>query len=185
VLFLEYMDPLQYPPPPIDYTPHYPYIPSAPSQFSRMIESIEASLQNFQKLDLSSIGLETSNTLAATTLLMQKLDRVDLQGTVGNLDTLITNLNATVGSLNATVNGMALNKLSGNANELVIGLKSTNLKLQTVLDHVGDAPIGDTVNNLQSALKTLNDVLQQLNRYPSGFIFGEPPPPAKSVKPPQ
>ncbi len=184
ILFLEYLDPAKYPPPPIDYTPHNPYIPSAPGEFTRMLESIESSLQNFQNLDLRSIGLEASNTLAATALLMQKLDRVDLQTTVGGLDTLLTNLNTTVANLNKTVNGMDLSKLSGNANELVMGLKQTNVKLQTVLDHVGDAPIGDTINNLQSALQTLNDVLQQLNRYPSGFIFGKPPLPAKSVKPP-
>jgi len=33
-------------------------------------------------------------------------------------------------------------------------------------------------------LQTLNQVLLQLKQYPSGFIFGAPPHPAKSVQPP-
>lgn len=177
VLFLQYLDPASYPPPPIDYTPDNPYIPSAPSQVTRMLESIEQSLENIQKLNLGGLGTEASNALAQTSLLVEHINRLDLQDTVNKA-------NALLDTLNTTVAGMKLNKLGGNANELVLQLKDTNQKLQTVIEKVGSAPLGETVDSLNADLQTLNQVLLQLKQYPSGFIFGEPPPRAKSVQPP-
>lgn len=184
VLFLEYLDPRSYPPIAIDYTPRYPYVPSAPSQVTRMLESIEQSLQNLQKLDLGSIGSEASNALAQTSLLVEQINHLDLQKTVGKADALLDTLNTTVGNVNTTIAGMKLDQLGGNADDLVVQLKESNRKLQTVMDKLGNAPLGETVDNLNADLQTLNAVLLELKRYPSGFIFGEPPPRAKSVQPP-
>jgi ABC-type transporter Mla subunit MlaD len=177
VLFLQYLDPKSYPPFAIDYTPKYPYIPSAPSQIARMLDSIQDTLNNLQKLNFGGLGMETSNALAQTALLAQELNRLDLKDTVDKANRLLD-------TLNTTVSGMKLDRLGGNANELVMQLKDTNQKLQTVIDKVGNAPLGETIDNLNSDLQTLNQVLLQLKQYPSGFIFGEPPPRAKSVEPP-
>ena len=183
IISINYLNPIAYPPPILDYTPANPYIPSAPSQFARLVESIEQTLQNFQNLDLKSIGFQASNALASAALVLQKVDHLNLESSVGNLNTLVTNLNDTVVNINTTISKMDLHKLGGNANDLVASLKETNLKLQTTLDHVNSAPVADTVENLRSSLRTLNEVLQKLNQYPSGFILGEPPLPAQSVKP--
>src|SRR5215469_864982 len=129
VIFLQYLDPEKYPPIAIDYTPQYPYVPSAPSQITRMLESIEASLQNLQKLDLEAIGKGASNTLAETTLLVQKLNHLDLDKTVTKADTLLDTLDTTVKNVNQTVTGMQLDRLGNNADDLVLQLKESNLKL--------------------------------------------------------
>jgi phospholipid/cholesterol/gamma-HCH transport system substrate-binding protein/paraquat-inducible protein B len=184
VLFLQYLDPETYPPLAIDYTPRNPYVPSAPSQITRMLESIEASLENLQKLDLGAIGTGASNALAETTLLVQKLNRLDLDKTVAKADSLLDSLDTTVKNVNHAVTGMQLDKLGGNADDLVVQLKESNAKLQTVMDKLGNAPLGETIDSLNADLQTLNAVLLQLKQYPSGFIFGEPPKPAKSVQPP-
>jgi phospholipid/cholesterol/gamma-HCH transport system substrate-binding protein len=184
VLFLQYLDPKSYPPLAIDYTPDNPYIPSAPSQVTRMLESIEQSLQNLQKLDLGSIGSEASNALAQTSLLVEQLNRMDLKDTVSKANNLLDTLDTTVKNVNTTITGMKLDQLGGNADDLVIQLKESNRKLQIVMDKLGNAPLGETVDNLNADLQTLNAVLLELKRYPSGFIFGEPPPRARSVEPP-
>lgn len=185
ILALEYFDPTNNPPSHIDYKPHHPYIPSVPGQVTRMLESIERSLRNLQKLDFEGIGLGVSNTLAKTTLLLDKLDRVDIEGVVVKVDTLLDGIKVAVAEVKTTIAAMEMETLSKNANGLVVGLKETNLKLQTVLDHVGDVPMQDTVGDIRSAIQTLNDVLVELKRYPSGFIFGDPPAPAKSVETPK
>jgi phospholipid/cholesterol/gamma-HCH transport system substrate-binding protein/paraquat-inducible protein B len=184
VIFLQYLDPDTYPPIAIDYTPLYPYVPSAPSQITRMLESIEQSLQNLQKLDLEAIGRGASNTLAQTTLLVQKLNHLDLDKTVTKADKLLDTLDSTVKNVNATVTSMKLDRLGNNADDLVLQLKESNAKLQTVMDKLGNAPLGETIDSLNADLQTLNQVLLQLKQYPSGFIFGAPPHPAKSVQPP-
>ena len=184
VLFLEYLNPESYPPIAIDYTPQNPYIPSAPGQFTRLLESIEESLQNLQKLDLGAIGTGASNALAETTILLRHLDSLDLQKTVTKANTLLDTMDKTVGNVNTTIASMSLDKLGGNADDLVVQLKESNRRLQAIMDKLGNAPLGETVDNLNGDLQTLNAVLLELKRYPSGFIFGEPPQPAKSVQPP-
>ncbi|HTR43130.1 MAG TPA: MlaD family protein [Pseudomonadales bacterium] len=184
VLFLQYLNPKNYPPLAIDYKPENPYIPSAPSQVTRMLESIDASLQNLQKLDFGSIGSEASNALAQTSILVEQLNRMDLKETVTKANNLLDTLNTTVGNVNTTVAGMKLDQLGGNADDLLVQLKESNRKLQTVMDKLGSAPLSETVDNLNTDLQTLNAVLLELKRYPSGFIFGEPPRRAKSVEPP-
>jgi phospholipid/cholesterol/gamma-HCH transport system substrate-binding protein/paraquat-inducible protein B len=183
VLFLQYLDPSNYPPLTIDYTPNNPYVPSAPSQITRMLESIEASLDNLQKLDLGAIGTEASNALAQTSLLVEQLNHADLKDTVAKANNLIDTLDSTVKNVNKTVTSMKLDQLGNNADDLVLQLKESNAKLQTVMDKLGNAPLGETIDSLNADLQTLNQVLLKLKQYPSGFIFGEPPHPAKSVQP--
>ena len=184
VLSLERLNPEANPPPILDYNPRHPFIPSAPGQFTRILESIEQSLQNLEKLDFQSIGIGASNTLAETTLLMKRLNQIDLDKTVGKANTLLDNLNSTIGNLNNTVNGMNLEALGTNANNRLVELKDTNIKLQQAIDSIGTAPIAQTLDGLRSTLNTLNEVLLELKKYPSGFFLGPPPLPAKSVKPP-
>lgn len=191
ILALEMLKPEGSPPPVIDYTPRYYYIPSAPAQFTRMLDSIEKSLTSIQKLDFVSIGQGVTNALAAVTQLSDKLDKLDLQGVITNANTLLVDLKVAsaklqdaVGQVEETLKNMKLDTVSQNANGLIVGIRETNAKVQTVLDHVGAAPVAQTVAELQQALQNLNTVLVELKRYPSGFFLGEPPLPARSVQTP-
>jgi phospholipid/cholesterol/gamma-HCH transport system substrate-binding protein len=184
LLALEYLDPARNPPPAIDYKPRYAYIPSAAGQFTRILESIESSLRHLQDINVASIGHSISNVLESTRQLMDKVNKVDLGQIATNANGLLVELKSSVGELDTTIKGMKLDALSQNADGLITGLKETNLKLQTVLDKVGAVPMQDTVGDIRSAIQTLNDVLLELKQYPSGFIFGKPPLPAKSVETP-
>lgn len=185
ILALEYFDPKENPPPHIDYTPHHSYIPSVPGAVTRMLESIEKSLRNIQDMDFKAIASGVSNTLDRASLLLEKVNRIDLEGMSSKVDELLDRLKVAVTQIDTTIKGMDLEALGKNADGLVVGLKETNTKLQTVLDHVGAVPMQDTVGDIRSAVQTLNDVLLELKRYPSGFIFGQPPVPARSVETPK
>jgi ABC-type transporter Mla subunit MlaD len=184
ILWLETLNPASYPPPEIDYTPRYYYVPSAPSQITRLLESIEKSLSNLEHLDMKSIGISVTNTLDATTRLVDKLDRLDLGAISTNANELLVEVRNLSTNLQQTVNSMKLEAVSDNANELLTGLRDSNAKLQLVLDHLGMVPMQQTIGDLRETMQNLNQVLLQLKQYPSGFIFGEPPPPAKGVKSP-
>jgi paraquat-inducible protein B len=192
ILSLEDLRPEEAPPPPIDYTPRYEYIPSAPAQFTRMLDAIEKSLNSVQKLDFGSIGQSVTNALAAVMLLSAKLDKLDFQNLATNASSLMIDLKGTslklqdaVTQVQDTLKGMKLENVGQNANDLITGLRETNVKLETVLDHVGTAPVAQTVVEFQQALQNLNTVLVELKRYPSGFFLGEPPLPARSVQTPR
>ena len=184
ILALEHLNPRDCPlPPPIDYTPRHPYLPSVPGQFTRMLESIERSLHNVQKLDVEAIGVGVSNVLDEVKQVLAKINRLDLERTLGKADTLLDQAKTTVATVDTTIKSMKLDTLSGDADGLVVGLKESNTKLQTVLDHLGTVPMEATVGDIRSTFQTFEEVLSELKRYPSGFIFGQPPAPAKSVEP--
>jgi ABC-type transporter Mla subunit MlaD len=184
ILWLETVNPASFPPPELDYTPRYYYIPSAPSQITRLLESIERSLNNLQRLDLANIGIGLTNTLDAASRLVDKLNQIDLGAISTNANALLLEVRDLSTNLQQTVNGMKLEAVSHNADALLTGLQDSNAKLQLVLDHLGMVPMQQTVGDLRETIQNLNQVLSQLKQYPSGFIFGEPPPPAKGVKTP-
>jgi phospholipid/cholesterol/gamma-HCH transport system substrate-binding protein len=184
MLALEKLNPTNYPPLAIDFIPKHLYIPSAPAQLTRMLESIEKSLNNFQQFDLATIGQGVSNTLASVTRLVDNMNRVDMQTLSTNANGLMVQVKDLSARIQDTIEGMKLQSVSRNTDELLAGLRETNTKLQTVLDRVNAVPIQQTVGDLHDAVRSLNDVLLKLNQYPSGFFLGEPPAPARNVQAP-
>lgn len=69
VAYLEadYLDPERNPPLEIDWTPKYPYIPSARSRIVQLSDSVERILQNFEQLDIPQLTSSIEKSLAAIT----------------------------------------------------------------------------------------------------------------------
>jgi phospholipid/cholesterol/gamma-HCH transport system substrate-binding protein len=189
ILSLENLNPKDYPPLVLDYKPHYLYVPSAPAQFTRMLEAIEAALENIRRLDIEGIGQSITNTLAAVTQLADKVAKLDVQAIGTNANSLITDVRGVANQLHDavtqvqdTIKGMKLGTVSKDADALLTELRDTNAKLQVVLDKAGASPIQQTVAELHLVLENLNGVLTELKRYPSGFLFGKPPPPVPGME---
>jgi phospholipid/cholesterol/gamma-HCH transport system substrate-binding protein len=183
ILALEYLDLEHNPPPPITYTPRNLYIPSAPGQFTRMLDAIQKSLHNLEELNFAEIGSGVTNTLRSTAQLMEKFNRIDLKTISTDITSLLVELRGAVVEIRETLKAMKLDTVGQNADQLLGSLRETSDKLQIVLDKVGAAPLQDTISDIREAVQTLNGVLLELKQYPSGFILGKPPLPAKSVQP--
>jgi ABC-type transporter Mla subunit MlaD len=195
IISLDHVDPTKNPPMKITWKPRDFYIPSAPSVFGQMLASIEKSLHNLEELDLSALGQSAQQALHSVDKVVQKLDGLDLQGLSTNVNGLVSDLRGTSAKLQTlvddaggTIKGMHLPNVAKNADQLITGVERTNLKLQSLLDNLIGlelAPLTDTLLNARDATANLNDALRELKDYPSGFIFGRPPPPAKSVERPR
>lgn len=190
IVSLDIVDPKLYPPIKVTWTPRHYYIPSAESQFSQMVTSIEKSLRSLEKLDFGKLGEVLEKDLVAVDRLLQQLEGFDFAKMGTNISTLFVDLRETNGKLQAfidttkdTVEGMKLETVAKNAHELLVELRGVVGKVEPVLQSLEEAPLSETLVNARRATENLNDVLRDLKQYPSGFFFGEPPPPAKSVDP--
>ncbi|MFO1476316.1 MAG: MlaD family protein [Verrucomicrobiota bacterium] len=183
IVSLDYLDPDQYPPPEIDFTPNHFYIPSAPSQFTRLLEAIEKSLHDVEQIDFVAVTKGVTNVLSGMTRMTEELEHVNLTSIGTNANALLIQLNQVVMEVKETIKGMHLDKTGRNADALITGLQQTNDKLQVLLNHANQAPVAGTIDDIRQAVRTLNEVLIELKQYPSGFIFGAPPIPASSVRP--
>ena len=123
-LELDYVDTLPAPVLPIDWTPQNIYIPSTPS-----------TVQTF---------------VSAATEIIDRLHRLDIEGTVANLNKLLVTANdriagvdttglsrhaeRTLTRLDTTLDGIASRKISDQAVGLITELRQTNAELRTFLD---------------------------------------------------
>jgi ABC-type transporter Mla subunit MlaD len=190
LLALEYVNPNEYPPPSLPRPPQHLYIPSAPSQFNQMLTSMERSLRKLSQLDLEKLSAALHQVLLAADNLLDHINAVNFEQVGTNVNGLVTELRGlgakshqTIENLNRTVNQMDLAKLSGDADTLLLRLQATTHHLEVLLANVNAGSLNETIASVQRASVELEQVLHELKQYPSGFLFGSPPPPAKGIVP--
>jgi ABC-type transporter Mla subunit MlaD len=191
ILSLEYVNPANYPPLILLWVPRNAYIPSAPSQFNQLLASVEKSLRNLEQVDFGKLSRSVDAGLDSVQLVLKGAERIDFEGLSTNANGLLTELRDTnlklrglITSTQGTVKGLNLEKLSASADSLVTELRDTVQKLQPGLAALDFNGINDTLANARRAIQTFDEAMRGLKEYPSGFIFGGPPPPAKSVQHP-
>ena len=190
ILSLEYMDPVQNPEIQVPWTPNYTYIPAAGSQFGELLTAVEKTLHNLQQLDFSNINQLVQYDLKSAGRVLDRAGQVDFAGISTNAEDLLaelrssnTQLHSLLKNADSTVDQMKLQKLTGDIDSLVGQLQLTVLDLKHNLANVDFESLNQTLQNARRTLDQANEVLSQLKQYPSGFIFGSPPPTIKQVQP--
>ncbi|MDX2226120.1 MAG: MlaD family protein [Verrucomicrobiae bacterium] len=100
-LSLDYLNPKDHAPMPITWKPHHFYIPSAKSQLSQMISSLEKSLRKIENLPLDKIGTNLDELLIEVRYsnikaqsFMDTLNESNLRESIENLGTITENLDS-------------------------------------------------------------------------------------------
>jgi ABC-type transporter Mla subunit MlaD len=192
IVSLEYLDPAENPPLQVSWTPATHYIPAVPGQFSQMLGSIEKSLRNFEKLDFELLSLTLHQSLDGMSSVLRKLEQLQFADIGTNVNGLVTELRTTNGKLKdfleettGTVKKMQLDGLARQADTMLRELTAVSERIDSTLQGLESAPIGQTIQNALQATERLNSVLHDLKQYPSGFLFGQPPSAARSVEKPR
>ncbi len=190
ILSLEYLNPTNNPPAQVPWTPKHTYIPAAPGLFGELLASIERSLRNIERLDFGSINELVQGDMRSVDRLLGHVDKVDF----GSLSTNATALLAEIRSSNAqlktllahtddTVSDMHLEKLSQHVDGLVGQVSETLGKLEPGLANIDFDALNQALANARQAIQDLDDAVRELKRYPSGFLFGKPPPRLPEAQP--
>jgi ABC-type transporter Mla subunit MlaD len=197
IISLEYLDPEENPAMKVSWTPKHTYIPSAPGLLGDLLVSLQKVLHKVNHLDVTALGQLAETDLKSVSNVLDRVDKVDLQGLSTNATALLEEArrsNVKIGGLlddaDATVKKLQLDKLIKDADALVGQLQDTVNKLEPGLTSIDFASLNETLASLnqtlaraRQAMQNVDDVLTQLKQYPSGFIFGKPPPRLKEVQP--
>jgi ABC-type transporter Mla subunit MlaD len=183
VVALQTLDPARYPPLAVPWKPKYLYIPSAPSQLGRLLASVDKTLSNLEKLDTGELSRNLNRVLVTANAALLKLEDLDTKGISQNTNKALIEAGDAIGEIKALaadartdLKGMRLDALGPDADRL---LKNLDAKLSRLIDKLDAIDIQDlnaTLAGTREAARNLNDALEQLKRYPSGFLFGNPPP---------
>ena len=124
-LEIDYVDPTNNPPLPIDWTPDNIYIPSAPSTVGQIVNSASEIMDRLHRLDIEGVVANLNKLLATTNDRVAALDTKSLQ----------QRTERTLAKIESTLNDVAAKKLSDEALALLADLRKTNTELQATLSN--------------------------------------------------
>jgi phospholipid/cholesterol/gamma-HCH transport system substrate-binding protein len=189
IVSLEYLDPKEYPPLSLPWRPQHNYIPAAPGEFKEMLASVQKTLSRVEELDLGGVVQLVKTDLGAVDRLVNHVDEVRFAAIETNANALLSELRNTSRQLQGLIGtnrGPAaanVADVTAQTKELLARLTTTTENLNRIMASLDPNSINQSVENAQRATRELDEVLRKFKTYPSGALFGKPPPPARSVEP--
>jgi len=186
IVALEYVDPNLYPVEPIPWTPKHYYIPSAPSQFNRVLTSLEKSLHHAEDLDLAELFERAQVLIATANRLAGNLNEVDFKQLGTNADSLVLDLRETNHRLQGAIKDVDLPALGRDTTALEAKLSGAAIELRRVLGSVDTGELNGALANVRNATDELIVLLHTLEQRPSSVLFSKSPEPVSELdKPPK
>jgi phospholipid/cholesterol/gamma-HCH transport system substrate-binding protein len=192
ILSLEYVkNPAEYPPLPFPWKPRHFYIPSAPGQFSQILDSLNSIAANLKQVNFQRLTAQVQEDLATLQRTIQHVDQLDVAALGTNLNGLLTELRGVTAGLRSFVGStnelsqVNLRRLSSGATQVLNELRRTSSELDRLLKNLNEASLNQSLENIRRASQDLDEAVRNFRRYPAGVLFGKPPPPAASVEPPK
>ena len=190
ILSLEYVNPIENPPVQVPWTPKYTYIPSAPGEFGELLASVEKTLHNLERLDFNSMNQLVLGDLKSAGRLLDKAGQLDFGSLSTNANSLLTDLRSSNTKLKSliqdtddTIQKVKLEKLTRDLDSLAGQLQDVVTRVEPGVANIDFNALNQTLANARQTIRDLDDALAELKQYPSGFLFGKPPPPVKGVEP--
>jgi len=182
IIALQNMDPVKYPPLQVSWKPKYLYVPAAPSELGRLLASVDRTLSNLEKLDIGGISHSLTKVLDTADGALKHLGELDVKGLSRNANGAITDAGAAVREIQglaqdarADLKTMKLGAVGTDADRLLTDLDAKLSVLIDKLSGVDVRALNETLAGTRDAARSLNQALDELKRYPSGFLFGGAP----------
>ena len=193
ILALEYVDPKVYPPEPIPWTPKHYYIPSASSQFNRVLESLEKILRHVEDLDFADLLERANKLIDAANRLAGNLNQVDFNQLGTNAVSLIVDFRETAHDVQRTlsdaqkaIHGADLPGVSRDTTALIAKLSTAAVELRRLLASVDTVELNGSLANVRAATEELIGLIHNLQQRPSSVLFSKSPNPVSELeKPPK
>jgi phospholipid/cholesterol/gamma-HCH transport system substrate-binding protein len=190
IVSLEYLDPAENPVMRYSWTPRRTFIPSAPGLFGDLLVSLQRTLHRLDHLDVTALNQLAQTDLKSVSRVLERVERVDFENLSTNVTALLQDMRRSSAKLDNfiddtddTVKKLQLEKVARDADALVEQLNDTIGKLKPGLTSVDFNSLNQTLAAARQAIQNMDEVLNELKQYPSGFIFGQPPPRLKEVQP--
>ena len=191
IVVLEDVDPAMYPVEPVPWTPKHYYIPSAPSQFNRLLSALERSMLGVEKLDLADLINRANKLIDSANGLASNINQVDFQQLGTNATGLIVEfreaargLQKTLSDAQNAINGADLPGIRRDAGVLLSKMSSAAVELRRVLASVDTGELNGSLANVRAATDELIVLIHDLEQRPSSILFSKSPKPLSTVEAP-
>jgi ABC-type transporter Mla subunit MlaD len=189
IVSLQTMDPAKYPPLQVPWKPKYWYIPSAPSQLGRLLASVDRTLSNLEKFDIHGLSRNLNHVLQTADAALAKLEELNVKGISQGAVRVLDDAGAAIGEIKdlaedarRDLQAMKLEAVGADADRLVRNVDVRLADLLEKLNAIDVRALNDTLAGTRDAARSLNEALDELKRYPSGFLLGGAPAPAQGLQ---
>jgi phospholipid/cholesterol/gamma-HCH transport system substrate-binding protein len=203
VLSLEYMErPGQYPVLPAPWKPEHIYVPSAPGPMKEIMTALNDTMAKLKQIDVQRIAAAVQGDVETGGHVLKQIDQANLGGIASNLNSRVTEIGAIGTNVNALVSqvrelsgrlqnfvgsnslrqGQNLPAIASNLNRALTGLQGSISNLEAKVSKVDLGALNEILESARRAAANLEQVSRQIKEYPSGALFGRPPPPAKGIE---
>ena len=174
VSFIEanFVDPERHPPPPISWTPEVPYVPSVPSTITQITSAAERLMIRIDRLDVEGLLTNLDKLLVNVN---EAVETADVDGVQRSVSKTLGELERTIEGLRAAIQEARVPAVSEEARNTLREASSTLMRLQLLLDRGGE-DLAAALDNLRVATQNLRELSETARDYPSFLLLGEPPP---------
>jgi ABC-type transporter Mla subunit MlaD len=204
---LDFVNPSDYPPLSVPWTPKAAYIPSMPSTFAQVQDAAQQALAKFNHLDLDKLSAEYAglaadlrtelssgdvhHTLAEATSLLEEtkhaVREADLPGLTSDLKRTSVSLRDVLQSqdtqkllANAALTAERLATAADRLPALIASIQSTSRRADNGVADV-ERSLVPVLRDIQATAANLREVTEALRGSPAQTIFGSPPPRAREL----
>lgn len=174
----EYLDPDRYKVEAFPWEPEHPYIPSAPSTFTTLKDSVDKILHRLEQIETEKIGVNINKVLESVN---GAIDDLDLAGLRQKADGLLENATRAIDEARGT--NKHLQKLLENPDpkqdlsniaELVDQLNITMSRIDQLV-RTESPRILEVRETIRLILDKVSRLVENLEENPSDLIFSQPP----------
>jgi paraquat-inducible protein B len=151
---LDFVDPLEFPPPTLEVQPRYVVVPAMPSAISEFQANLTEILNDVQKMDFAGMSAEFKGLLADT---RKQLNGMDLKGTVEQWKKAGAQIEAVVAS-------PEIKDTFVNLNAAIADLRTVLANVNEHVDPVGKELAG-TLAEAQTSLEAFNATANAAHRF--------------------
>lgn len=179
----DFLDAKRFPLLPIDWTPEYLYVPSAPSRVTLLVDALEKIFTQLEDARLQDIVVNLNELVTNLNLLVV----ADIAPAMRNIETLTSSMSSNVNALSQQVGGVVedeVRPLLEDVRKTTARLPATISRLDGVVRDAGHLvkeerdTLAETFENINQASRDLKELGADAKRNPARLLFGAPPPPS-------
>jgi ABC-type transporter Mla subunit MlaD len=173
-----YLDPKRFPIEPFPWTPEHLFIPSAPSDFTTMKDSVDKILQRLEQIETEKIADNINNVLESVNTAVNDAHVGTLRAEAGEF---LTELRQTNQDLKKLLENPTPGQDLTNIAELIDQMNMTMMRIDQLI--LAKSPqVIEMLENFKQMSENLKNMTEDLKKNPSELIFSQPPEKKETLK---
>ncbi len=173
-----YLDPRRFPVKPFPWTPEHLFIPSAPSDFTTMKDSVDNILHQLEQINTGEIAENVNKVLVSVNKAVNDAEVKEIRGEAGKL---LAEIRQTNQNLIKLLENPTPGEDLANVAELIDQMNMTMMRIDQLI--LSKSPqVLEMLENFKQMSENLKNMTEDLKKHPSELIFSQPPEKKETLK---